>query len=214
MLQCKTLRMNWLSALWQWISGTRLSSRQELRRFLESRSAYLTQKSISEYTQARANMMFSTLMAEKTFQRAYEKARWLSFPAALAMVAEAIAARLRQVDSAPSASINTLLVAMAGEIVAAYPVPAGGDADFWHKALADLERDLDRASLAAPHAVHLIPKPRAREIFENLPVHASVRKHDFEMFRNTLRFHLTEIAAEIEKGLGAEAARHILRDAS
>ena len=78
--------------------GPKLSSRMELRDFLESRAAYLAQKSISEYTQARANMMFSTLLGEKAFQDAYEKARWFSFPATLSMVAEALAARLRNLD--------------------------------------------------------------------------------------------------------------------
>ena len=77
-------------------------------------------------------------------------------------------------------------------------------------ALIDLERDLLRAGLAAPHAIHVIPKARSREIFQNLPVHPSVRKHDFDMFQNTLSFHLTEIGAEIEEGLSADAARKIL----
>ena len=182
----------------------------ELRDFLESRAAYLAQKSISEYTQARANMMFSTLLGEKAFQDAYEKARWFSFPASLAMVAEALAARLRNMDISDTDSINVMLQSMANEIVSGYPVPAGGGADFWQMALLDLERDLHRAEMAAPHAIHLIPKARSREIFENLPVHPSVRKHDFDMFQNTLSFHLTEIGAEIEDAFNADAARKIL----
>jgi hypothetical protein len=38
-----------------------------------------------------------------------------------------------------------------------------------------------------------------------------VRKHDFDMFQNTMSFHLTEIGAEIEEGLSADFARKILR---
>ena len=68
-----------------------------------------------------------------------------------------------------------------------------------------------RAGLAAPHDIHIIAKARSREVFENLPVHPSMRKHDFDMFRNTLSFHLTEIGAEIEDGLSADAARKILQ---
>ena len=211
MLQCKSKMMKWLAFLSRIFLGPKLSSRMELRDFLESRAAYLAQKSISEYTQARANMMFSTLLGEKAFQDAYEKARWFSFPASLAMVAEALAAGLRNMDISDTDSINVMLQAMAEDIVSAYPVPAGGSADFWQMALLDLERDLLRADMAAPHAIHLIPKARAREIFENLPVHPSVRKHDFDMFRNTLSFHLTEIGAEIEEGLSADSAHKILR---
>ena len=210
LLQCKSEMMSWLTFLSRIFLGPKLSSRQDLKGFLESRAAYLAQKSISEYTQARANMMFSTLLGERIFQDAYEKARWFSFPAALAMVAEALAARLRNLDIGDTDSINVMLQALAEDIVSAYPVPAGGSQDFWQMALLDLERDLLRAGLAAPHAIHLIPKARAREIFENLPVHPSVRKHDFDMFRNTLSFHLTEIGAEIEEGLSADSARKIL----
>jgi len=210
MLQCKSEMMNWLTFLSRIFLGPKLSTRHELQGFLESRAAYLAQKSISEYTQARANMMFSTLLGEKAFQEAYEKARWFSFPAALSMVAEALAARLRNMDISDTDSINVMLQSMAKEIVSAYPVPAGGSHDFWQIALLDLERDLLRAGLAAPHAIHLIPKARSREIFENLPVHPSVRKHDFDMFQNTLSFHLTEIGAEIEDAFNADAARKIL----
>ena len=60
MLQCKSKMMNWLTFLSRIFLGPKLSSRKELRDFLESRAAYLAQKSISEYTQARANMMFTT----------------------------------------------------------------------------------------------------------------------------------------------------------
>lgn len=210
MLQCKSKMMSWLASLSRIFLGPKLSSRQELRGFLESRSAYLAQKSISEYTQARANMMFTTLLAEKAFQDAYERARWFSFPATLSMVAEALAARLRIMDISDTDTINVMLQSVAEAIVSTYPVPEGESADFWQMTLLDLERDLLRAGLAAPHAIHVIPKARSREIFENLPVHPSVRKHDFDMFQNTLSFHLTEIGAEIEEGLSADAARKIL----
>lgn len=211
MLQCKSKMMNWLAFLSRIFLGPKLSSRKELRSFLESRAAYLAQKSISEYTQARANMMFSTLLGEKIFQDAYEKARWFSFPATLSMVAEALAARFRNMDIGDTDSINVMLQSMAAEIVSAYPVPAGGSVDFWQMALLDLERDLLRAGLAAPHAIHLMPKARSKEIFENLPVHSSVRKHDFDMFQNTLSFHLTGIGAEIEEGLTPDFASKILQ---
>ena len=211
LLQCKSKMMNWLAFLSRIFLGPKLATRQDLQGFLESRAAYLAQKSISEYTQARANMMFSTLLGEKTFQDAYEGARWFSFPASLSMVAEALAARLRIMDISDTDTINVMLQSMAEDIVSAYPVPEGESADFWQMALLDLERDLLRAGLAAPHAIHLIPKARSREIFENLPVHPSVRKHDFDMFQNTLSFHLTEIGAEIEEGLNADASRKILQ---
>ena len=127
MLQCKSKLMKWLAFLSRIFLGPKLVTRQELQGFLESRAAYLAQKSIAEYTQARANMMFSTLLGEKIFQDAYERARWFSFPAALSMVAEALAARFRNLDGGDTDAINVMLQSMAADIVSAYPVPAGAE---------------------------------------------------------------------------------------
>lgn len=179
--------------------GTRrLRSPQDLRSFLESRSAYVVQKSITEYAQARANMMFSTLLGEKTFQNAYDEARWKSFPAALSAVAEVMAGALRnRLDLSP-AEASAVMVEGARRVVLDYPVPDFADETYWAGAVTRLEADLARAELGQVRPAHTIAQTRAREVFDALPFHSAIKKHDFDMFRNTLSFHLAEIAAELE----------------
>jgi hypothetical protein len=177
----------------------RLAGAEDLREFLESRTAYLVQKSITEYTQARAGMLFSTLMREPIFLEGYERGRWRSFPAAISMTSEMVEGTLREAAGSPPGSLDAGLLRLVGGILARYPGPSGEGEAFWTDALERVARDLAQAALAPPKAVQNIPMLRAGEIFDALPVTEELKQHDFPMFRNTIRFHLTEIRAEFEE---------------
>jgi hypothetical protein len=198
-LQCDGWGVSLFSAIKSFFAAQQIADRETLAAFLESRSAYLVQKSISEYVQARANRLFSTLMSEQTFIDAYERARWRSFPPAFSMVAEMAEGFIREETGAAPGAIDAALLDLARQIFAGFPAPAGEPDDFWPDAAERLERDLAQAALAAPKPVRNIPYSRAREIFDALPVHSQISRHDFAMFQNTLRFHLTEIRAEFEE---------------
>ena len=175
-----------------------IASPQDLQDFLESRSAYYVQKSITEYSQARANLTFSTLLGETGFVAAYEMARWKGFATGLSAVSEVMHGALRDRLALDSAKAAEVLQAAAARLLNAYPVPDFAGADFWPAALEGLSADLARAGLGQPRAAHIIAQSRAQEIFDALPFHAAIRQHDFTMFRNTLSFHLAEIAGELE----------------
>jgi hypothetical protein len=195
LLQCNSSLMGLIDALKSAFGTLRLDSPASARAFLESRSAYLVQKSISEYSQARANMMFSTLLGEKEFAAAYDRARWQSYPAGLSMVAEVMAGAFRQRLSLSAADASAVLTVLVQAII--NNVQAHGDLD-WQAAAQAISQDLARAEMGEPHAAHNIVPTRARAVFDALPFHAALKKHDFSMFKNTLSFHLTEIAAELE----------------
>lgn len=193
------------TAMKQLLGPRPIATRQELKQFLESRAAYLVQKSIMEYSQARANMLFSTLLGESAFLSAYDHARWHSYPAAFSMVAEMAEGHLRGHAGAGVARFQAALAAIGGEVFQAFPPPAGAPADFWRAAGEALDRDLAAAALAAPKPVNRIPRAREGEIFAVLPVHESLRRHDRDMFHNTLKLHLAEIGGEFAER--AEAAK-------
>lgn len=200
--------MSLWSSLGKLFAPRRIETRAELTEFLESRAAYLVQKSMAEYCQARTGLGYSSLIREASFQAAQERAKWLGYPAAFSMVAEAAAGYLHL--SAAPADVERLLVQCAREVFGRFPVPFGEHPDFWTNAEMRVAADLARAALGQPKPAHAIAIARARELFDVLPVHEKIRAHDFEMYRNTLRFHLTEISAELEergdlKGLAAAA---------
>jgi hypothetical protein len=177
----------------------RIASSRDLQDFLESRAAFLVQKSITEYSQARANMMFSALLGEKQFQSAYEAARWTAYPAGLAMVAEVIAGQLRERLGRSAAEAETLVAKLSNAVIEKMSNHGPLGDEHWSTARKDIETALARAGLASPRRAHAIAGDRSRIIFDALPFHDAIRKHDFGMFRNTLAFHLAEIATELEE---------------
>jgi hypothetical protein len=191
--------MSLISSLTNLFATQRISDRAALQHFMESRAAYLVQKSIMEYSQARANILFSTLLSEIQFQDAYERSRWLSYPAAFSMTAEMAEGYLREETESSPGALDQSLVEIGERVFAAYPLPADQPPDFWLIAADQLRRDLAQAALGPPKAVRNIPLQRAQEVFEALPVSREIRRHDFDMFQNTLRFHLTEIRVEFEE---------------
>jgi hypothetical protein len=200
--------------LWSTLKGLvgskPVATREDLKRFIESRAAYLVQKSIMEYCQARANMLFTTLLGEKAFLAAYEHARWHGYPAAYSMVTEMVEGILRPHAEGHLVQLHAGLLAIARDVFDGFPLPEGASPQFWMEAEARLDRDLGAASLGAPKPVHAIPLARAREIFDVLPVHERLRAHDFDMFRNTLRFHLTETGVEFEERADPASLARIL----
>jgi hypothetical protein len=177
----------------------KLESRDQLKDFLESRAAYLVQKSTMEYCQARANMLFSTLMGEAEFRAAYEHARWHAYPMGFSMVAEMAEGMMRTHCAERPFQLHQALLAIAREIFAAFPVPPEAEPGFWNLALDILDRDLGQSGLGPAKPWREIPERHAREIFTLLPIHNRVKSQDFAMFQNNLRFHLTEIGAEFEE---------------
>jgi len=201
--------MDLLDKLKSFFVRRRITSSRDLQDFLESRAAYLVQKSITEYSQARANMMFTSLLGEKQFQSAYEAARWTAYPAGLAMVAEVFAGQLRDRLGLNATAAETLVAKLSDAIINKMEGHGPLTSEQWSAARKDIETVLARASLAAPRRTHPIAGDRSRIIFDALPFHDAIRKHDYGMFRNTLAFHLAEIATELEEaelapGLGNE----------
>jgi hypothetical protein len=191
--------MSILDGLRTMLGPRRLTGAEDLKSFLESRTAYLVQKSMTEYSQARAGMLFSTLMREPIYLEGYERGRWRSFPAAISMVSEMVEGALREMAATPPGALDAGLLRLAGDILSRYAGPSGEGEAFWAGALDQVARDLAQAALGPPKAVQNIPMQRAGEIFDALPVTAELKQHDFPMFRNTIRFHLTEIRAEFEE---------------
>jgi hypothetical protein len=199
LLRCKTEMMGLFQKLKSLFARHRIASSRDLQDFLESRAAYLVQKSITEYSQARANMMFTSLLGEKQFQSAYEAARWTAYPAGLAMVAEVVAGQLRDRLGLSAPAAETLAARLANAVIEKMSNHGPMSQEQWAAARKDIETVLARASLAAPRRTHPIAGDRSRIIFDALPFHDAIRKHDYGMFRNTLAFHLAEVATELEE---------------
>lgn len=196
---CQPAGMSLFSAMTGLFRPQLFQSRAQLKEFIESRAAYLVQKSMMEYCQARANMLFTTLMGEADFRAGYEHARWHAYPFAYAMVTEMAEGLLRPHCTDRILDLHAALIGLGREVFATFPLPAGAPADFWDAALRIVDEELGQAGLGPVRPWRDIPERHAARIFELLPIHDRLKSRDFMMFQNNLRFHLTEIGAEFEE---------------
>lgn len=158
--------------------------------FVDSHAAFLVQKCIFEYARARSGILSAKLFKEPAFLAALETSRWQNYPICLGHVALMVDAALRSLAPDRAAALADGLVGVAGRVTGRYDTPAGMASDFWAGARKDIETRLRRASLAAPRPVRDIPKDEFETFFAQLPIHESLRGHDYVLVRNNLRINL------------------------
>lgn len=182
--------------------------------FLDSQAAFLVQKCIFEYARARSGILSDKLFKEPAFVAAIEESRWRNYPICLGHVTLMVDAALRPhaPDRAPALADG--LVAAVARITRRYDIPAGMAPDFWANACKEIESRIRRASLAAPHPVKDIPKDEFKAFFARLPIHESLRGHDYVLVRNNLRINLCRAYETFLARMDAPALVALLTGAS
>lgn len=179
--------------------------------FVESRAAFLVQKSIMDYARARSGPYFTTLLKEEDFRAAVERSRWRLFPTGLALVGEMVEAFQRGAAS-DVAGGAAAMAQVAAAAMDRHPVPEVMEAADWRAARAQLVAELERLSGRAPKPVKDMPLTLAETVFDNLPIHENRRGGDFEVVRNHLRSNLCAMHEELEKRISpADLAALLLR---
>lgn len=158
--------------------------------FVDSQTAFLVQKCIYEYARARSGTLSAKLFKEPAFLAAIETSRWQNYPICLGHVALMVDAALRPLALDRAAGLADGLVGVTGRITRRYDTPAGMAPDFWADARKKIEARLRRASLAPPRPVKDIPLDAFDAFFAQLPIHESLRDHDYVLVRNNLRLNL------------------------
>jgi hypothetical protein len=182
--------------------------------FLDSQAAFLVQKCIFEYARARSGILSEKLFKEPAFVAAVEASRWQNYPICLGHVALMIDAALRPYASDRAPALADGFVAAIARVTRRYPVPAGMAPDFWASARKAIDGRIRRASLAAPHAVKDIPKDEFKAFFARLPIHESLRGHDYVLVRNNLRINLCRAHETFLARMDAPALVALLTGAS
>lgn len=161
-----------------------------LEDFLDTHAAFLVQKCVFEYSRARAGIFWEKLFKEADFKAAVDYARWNGFPIALANVVEMVEGVMRPAARGSEALLLDRLVEIALSVIHRYPVPEGEASDFWTTRSDWLRKRLSDIQLTPPKAVKDIPIDTARQIFDLMPIHQSLRGEDFVVVRNHLRSNL------------------------
>lgn len=158
--------------------------------FIDQRASFMIQKSVFEYSRARAGIMWEKLFKEPGFKEAIDVARWRGYPLALANVVEMVEGALRARADGREEELLAAMVRLSRSVIHRYPVPPHEPPHFWAEAEAWLDTRLGGIQAEPPKPVKDIPLSTAEQMFDLLPIHPSIRTEDFMMVRNHLRTNL------------------------
>jgi hypothetical protein len=180
----------------------------DLVELMAGQAAYVTQRTVIEYCRARSGLHWEKLFAEPAFAGRLEVCRWEGYALLLAEIAELVQIRLRRAGTGGPEAHLAALVRAAQAALARHPPPAHRAS--WDDAAEAVARHLARALIAAPRPVHLMGMQSADVLFELVPIHPDLRRHDRAMFRNSLRFAICGAHEEIGRRLDLPALEQAL----
>lgn len=185
--------MGLLDTILGWFRTEPIATVPELAAFMDSRAAFISQKCVVEYARARTGVLSPKLFKEQAFRDALSQSRWTTYTIAYCDVAEMMEGLLRKRVRISEAALSDLLARLGAEAFRAHGQPEGAPEDFWPRAIERLEHRLAEARLHAPKPVREIPKTDMEVVFANLPIHETLRGHDYELVQNNLRTNLVRV---------------------
>ena len=168
----------------------------DMEDFLDTRAAFLVQKCVFEYSRARAGILSQKLFREKGFKAAVSHSAWKNYPLCLENITIMVEQLLRPNAGDLQAEMRAGMKTAAANVTDRYPIPEGFEARFWADARERICARIERAGLAAPRPVMDLPKETIKEFFDELPIHESLRGHDFILVQNNLRSNLCQMHDE------------------
>jgi hypothetical protein len=178
--------------------------------FIDEQSAFIVQKGIYDYTQARAGHYTKVLLKEPGFIEAFERSRWQAYPLGLAMISEMVEGVLdpHTGDRKPLLEAFQALVL---SIFDRYPVPPLVAIGRWREARGELVRKLGQMGMHPPKEVIDIPAPYAQRYFDLMPFHKDLLTRDMPTARSYLQINLINIRDELIQRADPAALARALR---
>lgn len=175
----------------------------DLADFIDEQSAYLVQRYIYDYTNARAGPYTKSLLTRPEFMAVVERSRWSAYPLGLAMIGEMVEGVLRPHAAGESRTILDPLASLVLDVFDRYSVPAPIGADAWRAARQELASKLDQIGLHPAKRVTDIPEPYVERYFNMMPFDEALLTNDVPTTRSYLRLTLTNIRDELLKRMNA-----------
>ena len=185
-----------------------IASAAALIDFLGAETAFVAQKCATGYCWAKAGLNAQKLFSEPAFQAALNACRWESFAAVAGDAALLVEGRLRPLASRPEEFAGGCMRLHAAVLYrhSAPPALARG----WAEEIERFEARLVRARLSPPLPVGELAKTSAKRLYESLPLHPELRRHDEDVVANAVRFEMIAFSAKLEGRLDAQATARAL----
>ena len=173
--------------------------------FIDAQSAFIVQKGIYDYTQARAGHYTKVLLKEQGFIESFERSRWQAYPLGLAMIGELVEGVLHSHAMEDRRALLDALLVLVLSVFDRYPVPPLLGSDTWQAARTELTRKLSQIGTHPPKRAIDIPLPYAQRYFDLMPFHKDLLTRDMPTARSYLQINLTNIRDELIKRMDAQA---------
>jgi hypothetical protein len=179
-----------------------------LRRFVETRSAYIAQTSLYGYLRTRAGMRYPELFDDDPFVASINAAKWHMWLACLSDLSVYTGGMLQRQASDPATDAGPLIRETLERILAETGLPPDADGDFPEHAervrlrivqcdwngIADDERAFNQSPAA---------------LVRHAPIVENLKELDAPVVHNSVRFHWQEVRRDLREHLDADA---VMRD--
>lgn len=179
--------------------------------FLEERAALIAQKCAIDYCRGKTGLASHALFTEEPFLKALDICRWETFVTVLGDLLIVAEGRLRPyTEAGQRARLGEALNGLYSAVLAAMPPPAHR-AQGWGEAIASFSKRIKAASLAEPQSALKVADHSAKQLFDTLPIHSSMRALDEEVVYGAVRFRMIAVSQEMSRRLAAaDLARQLL----
>jgi hypothetical protein len=181
--------------------------------FIDQQAAFLVQKGIYDYSRARSGHFAKVMLADKGFQSALNRSRWLAFPLGLAMIGETLDAVLAPQAGGDRRSLLDPLIALVLSVHDRYPRPEALTEEEWNQGRADLALHLERLSTHPPKRIIDIPVPFADRYFAMMPFDKQFLTPDAPTARGFLQLQLVSVSEQLSERMDAAEMAGRLRAA-
>jgi len=161
----------------------RIATLAVLADFLAREASLIAQKTIVDYCHMKTRLPLNELTREKAFTDAFEESRQAGYAAVLSDLVAVVESHLRAAAGARSgrlpAALAALYVDALGRFAGAAAAGLGAD---------EVRRRLAQLQIAAPKTSADIALTSGNILFDTLPLHPRLRKHDREPVVEGARF--------------------------
>ena len=170
-----------------------------LKTFLEERAALVAQKCAIDYCRGKTGLASYALFTEKPFLNALDVCRWETFVTVLGdlfIIAEG--SLRRHVPPAEQPRLCAALVGLYSTILTSMPPPAHRTQG-WGDAIASFSLLVKSASRKEPRQALDVADHSAKQLFDTLPIHLSMRALDEEVVYGAVRFRMIAVSQEMQR---------------
>lgn len=199
-----------LKQLAEWLRPKSLKSPDDLAAFIGTETARIAQKATTGYCRTKAGANVELLFKEQVFLDALEVSRWSAFGLVLADMCLVAEGFLRPHARGREEALSAWILSVFDAHLDANPRPGASHGDGWAAERAEFRARLARSRLAEPIPAANVGFDTAQRIYDGLPVHPKLRREDFELVQNLMRFGHITFREELERHLDPEAVLQAL----